>query len=110
MTEGVISMFPILLFALAGALITGGTGGGVLLWNKARQKAAEEELKGEHYLKAAALRASNDLEELKNEAKAAGVNVEEVLKGVEAAKNGQVSIAEVSTLLSRQRKQLDAGN
>ncbi len=93
---------PILLFAAAGTLISGGIGGGLTLWNTARRKAAEDEIRQTTDLKKAALRAEIDLAEVEAEARAAGIDPAEVLKGIDAVVAGQVTLSQIQSIIQPQ--------
>lgn len=90
---------PILLFAAAGTLIGGGIGGGLTLWSTARRKAAEDEIRQTTDLKKAALRAEIDLAEVEAEARAAGIDPAEVLRGIGAIMAGQVTLSQIKSII-----------
>ena len=94
---------PILLFAVAGAILGGVAGGGVALWGTARRKAAEEEIKQTADLKKAALRAEIDLASVEAEARAAGLDPAEVLKGIDAVMAGQVTLNQIRSIVQPQQ-------
>ena len=81
---------PILLFAAAGALIGGGAGGGLALWNKAKRESAKVQLQETDSLYEEALRAKLRLMDLEEEAKSRGINPDEVRTGVQAILDGHV--------------------
>ncbi len=68
----------------------------------ARRKAAEEELKQTADLKKAALRAEIDLAAVEAEARAAGLDPAEVLKGIDALVAGQVTLNQIQNVIQPQ--------
>ncbi|MEU1177571.1 hypothetical protein ABZ464_07965 [Streptomyces sp. NPDC005820] len=92
---------PILFFAAAGALVAGGTGGGWYLWKRGQQEAAKRLQHEDAEAAKQALRDAIDLADLRSEAKAAGLDADEVVAGYEKLRDSQLSTEDVLDKLGR---------
>ena len=91
---------PILLFASAGALLAGGVGASNVLFNAARRKAAEEELKKTSDLRKMAFQCHMEEARIEKEARAMGVDPEVVRSGVDAVMKDQVSLSMITQMIN----------
>ena len=92
---------PILYYAAAGATTVGGIAAGVLLVRRGQQEAAIQLQKRDSAAIAQALREEIDLESLRAEVRAAGVDPEVVEQGYYNLRDGVVSLAQVETRIGR---------
>ncbi|MEU7660853.1 hypothetical protein [Streptomyces lincolnensis] len=92
---------PILFFAAAGALVAGGTGGGWYMWKRGQQEAAKRLQHEDAEAAKQALRDAIDLADLRSEAKAAGLDPDEVVAGYEKLRDSQLSTEDVLKRLGR---------
>ncbi|MFF5650384.1 hypothetical protein [Streptomyces collinus] len=92
---------PILFFAAAGALVAGGTGGGWYMWKRGQQEAAKRLQHEDAEAAKQALRDAIDLADLRSEAKAAGLDPDEVVAGYEKLRDSQLSAEDVLKKLGR---------
>ncbi|MFG2441206.1 hypothetical protein [Streptomyces sp. NPDC048508] len=92
---------PILFFAAAGALVAGGTGGGWYMWKRGQQEAAKRLQHEDAEAAKQALRDAIDLADLRSEAKAAGLDPDEVVAGYEKLRDSQLSTEDVLKGLGR---------
>ncbi|MBK3569853.1 MULTISPECIES: hypothetical protein [unclassified Streptomyces] len=92
---------PILFFAAAGALVAGGTGGGWYMWKRGQQEAAKRLQHEDAEAAKQALRDAIDLADLRSEAKAAGLDPDEVVAGYEKLRDSQLSTEDVLKKLGR---------
>ncbi|WP_109033425.1 hypothetical protein [Streptomyces rubrogriseus] len=92
---------PILFFAAAGALVAGGTGGGWYMWKRGQQEAAKRLQHEDAKAAKQALRDAIDLADLRSEAKAAGLDPDEVVAGYERLRDSQLSTEDVLKNLGR---------
>ncbi|GAB2841430.1 hypothetical protein GCM10027176_51600 [Actinoallomurus bryophytorum] len=92
---------PILFFAAAGALFAGGTGGGWYLWRRGQQEAAKRMQHQDAEATKRALRDAIDLADLRNKAREAGLDPDEVVAGYEKLRDSQLSPEDVLERLSR---------
>lgn len=89
-------MPPIFLFALAGALLFGG----VATLDEANQKRAAEELRRRKELEAELLRGAIDLQQLRQQAREAGLDPDQVVSGYEAMRKGDITIHTMQQMLT----------
>ena len=87
---------PIFLFALAGGMLLGG----VAVLDEAKHRRAAEQLKRRQKLEEDLLTKAIDLEELRRQARAAGLDPGEVVAGYEALRQGDITFAQVQRLLN----------
>ncbi|MFI7871914.1 hypothetical protein [Streptomyces salinarius] len=92
---------PILFFAAAGALVAGGAGGGWYMWKRGQQEAAKRLQHEDAEAAKQALRDAIDLADLRSEAKAAGLDPDEVVAGYEKLRDSQLSAEDVLKKLGR---------
>lgn len=93
-------MFAILgLYALAGALVTGGAAGGKYVFDVAQREAARDLARRDRRAVAEMLQQEVDLVELRQRAKGAGLDPEAVEQGYLALRDGRLSLDEVLTQL-----------
>ncbi|MCX5462468.1 hypothetical protein AB0391_13000 [Streptomyces albidoflavus] len=92
---------PILFFAAAGALFTGGVGGGWYLWKRGLQEAAKRLQHQDAEAAKQSLRDGIDLEELRRMAQEAGLDPDEVVAGYEKLRDSQLSPEDVLKRLGR---------
>lgn len=92
---------PILFFAAAGALVAGGAGGGWYMWKRGQQEAAKRLQHEDAEAAKQALRDAVDLADLRSEAKAAGLDPDEVVAGYEKLRDSQLSAEDVLKKLGR---------
>ncbi|MGW5472816.1 hypothetical protein [Streptomyces chartreusis] len=92
---------PILFFAAAGALVAGGTGGGWYMWKRGQQEAAKRLQHEDAEAAKQALRDAIDVADLRSEAKAAGLDPDEVVAGYEKLRDSQLSTEDVLKKLGR---------
>jgi hypothetical protein len=92
---------PILFFAAAGALMAGGTGGGWYMWKRGQQEAAKRLQHEDAEAAKQALRDAIDVADLRSEAKAAGLDPDEVVAGYEKLRDSQLSTEDVLKKLGR---------
>lgn len=96
-------MVPILFFAAAGLLASGGVGGGWLLWQEGNQAAAQELQTQDTANLKRLLEGEVDLATLKRQAKQAGVDVNAVVAGYEQMKAKQLKPEDVVRLVTEGR-------
>ncbi len=94
-------MPPILFFAAAGALFGGGPLGGWYLWKRGQQGAAKRMQHQDADAAKQALRDAIDLGDLRNKAREAGLDPDEVVAGYEKLRDSQLSPEDVLERLSR---------
>lgn len=92
---------PILFLAAAGALVAGGAGGGWYMWKRGQQEAAKRLQHEDAEAAKQALRDAIDLADLRSEAKAAGLDPDEVVAGYEKLRDSQLSAEDVLKKLGR---------
>lgn len=92
---------PILFFAAAGALVVGGTGGGWYMWKHGQQETAKRLQHVDAEAAKQALRDAIDLADLRSEAKAAGLDPDEVVAGYKKLRDSQLSTEDVLKMLGR---------
>ncbi|MEU1813208.1 hypothetical protein [Micromonospora aurantiaca (nom. illeg.)] len=92
---------PILYFAAAGAAGVGGAAGAVFLARRGQQEAAIWLQERDRAAAALALRGEIDLQSLREEARAAGVDPDVVEQGYYNLRDGVVSLNQVETQLHR---------
>ncbi|MFE6767831.1 hypothetical protein ACFVFD_02515 [Streptomyces fimicarius] len=92
---------PILFFAAAGALFAGGTGGSLYLWKRGCQEAARQLQRLDAKAARQALTDAVDLADLRKEARAAGLDPDEVVAGYEKMRDEQLSPQDVLRMLGQ---------
>lgn len=100
---------PVIFYALAAAFAGGGIGGSWYFWQRGQQEAAARLAQRDAEILAQALAREIDLAELRRRAQAEGVDPDEVERGYQALKAGQVQPAEVPAALSHFLNDLPPG-
>lgn len=90
----------VLIYAAAAAVAAGGAAGSRILWNEAKRREALFELQRTAALREEAIRLAGDAAELDRQARAKGVDPEQVRKGIDAMLEGRVSIDDVMRFVS----------
>lgn len=86
-------MLPVIaLYVLAGAIFSGGVGGGLHVANLAKERAASELQRRQRKDLEEALREEISLAELKDAATKLGIDVQALIDGKNALKRGSVSL------------------
>ena len=87
---------PIFQFFLAGGMLFGG----VAVLDEANHRRAAEQLKRRQKLEEELLATALDMENLRRQARAAGLDPDQVVAGYDALRKGAISVAQVQQLLN----------
>lgn len=87
---------PIFLFFLAGGMLFGG----VAVLDEANHRRAAEQLKRRQKLEEDLLRNALNVEDLRRQAREAGLDPDQVVAGYDALRKGDITIAQVQRLLN----------
>lgn len=90
----------VLIYAAAAAVAAGGAAGSRILWNEAKRREALFELQRNAALRAEAIRLASDAEDLDRQARANGIDPEQVRQGIDAMLAGRVSVDDVMRFIS----------
>ena len=88
---------PIFLLYFVGA---GLAAGGAYLFDEGNKQRARDDMRRRQALEAELLAGEIELEELRNQARAAGLDPQRVVDGYQAIQTGQISLVDVQRILS----------